>query len=92
MGMRPTIIAAAADKMRDWAASEGALKANWDATFRNWLRRDADRQRSQPKKWDQNPIGTLQREWNLPSVALDRIDDDDTGFGSIVHNRLGALN
>lgn len=30
------------ERMRDWAASSGARKASWDATFRNWLRRSAD--------------------------------------------------
>lgn len=30
---------AEAEKMRDWAAAEGASKRDWDATFRNWLRR-----------------------------------------------------
>lgn len=27
-----------ADKMRDWATANAARKADWDATFRNWLR------------------------------------------------------
>lgn len=30
---------AEAVKMRDWAAAEGKVKKDWDATFRNWLRR-----------------------------------------------------
>ncbi len=28
-----------ADAMRDWSASEGATSRDWDARFRNWLRR-----------------------------------------------------
>ena len=31
----------AATAMRDWAKAENARKADWDATFRNWLRREA---------------------------------------------------
>lgn len=27
-----------ADKLRDWAASKGESRKDWDATFRNWLR------------------------------------------------------
>lgn len=30
-----------ADKMRSWALGAAKRKANWDATFRNWLRRTA---------------------------------------------------
>lgn len=32
-------------KMRDWAKAENKTKADWDATFRNWLRRAAGDQR-----------------------------------------------
>lgn len=28
-----------ADKLRDWAASKGERKVNWDSAFSNWLRR-----------------------------------------------------
>jgi hypothetical protein len=31
-----------ATRMRDWARAEGAKKCDWDATFRNWIRRKAD--------------------------------------------------
>jgi len=28
-----------AEKLRDWAAANAVRKADWDATFRGWLRR-----------------------------------------------------
>lgn len=31
-----------AARMRDWALAEGATKKDWDATFRNWLRKSAE--------------------------------------------------
>lgn len=34
-----------ANRMRDWARAEGAKKCDWDATFRNWIRRKADEPR-----------------------------------------------
>lgn len=37
-----------AEDMRVWAKSSGALKADWDATFDGFLRRDADRLRVAP--------------------------------------------
>jgi hypothetical protein len=30
-----------ADQMRDWAISKGESKKDWDAAFRNWIRREA---------------------------------------------------
>lgn len=38
-----------AEDMRLWAASTGANKADWDATFHGFLRRDVDRLRVLPK-------------------------------------------
>lgn len=35
------------EKMRDWARSNAIIKADWDATFRNWLRR-AEENRGKP--------------------------------------------
>lgn len=36
----PTVTEAA--KFRDWAIAKGEVKADWDAAFRNWLRRAAE--------------------------------------------------
>lgn len=33
-----------ASRMRNWARGENARKADWDGTFQNWIRREADRQ------------------------------------------------
>lgn len=33
------------ETMRDWAEGEGAVKLNWNATFRNWLRRSGEKRR-----------------------------------------------
>lgn len=35
-----------ASRMRNWSKAEGARKCDWDATFRNWIRRAADDPRS----------------------------------------------
>jgi hypothetical protein len=35
-----------ADKFRDWVASDGVTKKDWEATFRNWLRNARPRQRA----------------------------------------------
>lgn len=35
-----------ADKFRDWCASDAVTKHDWEATFRNWLRRAQPRQRA----------------------------------------------
>ena len=37
-GERGVDVAEEAVKMRDWAASKGESRKDWDATFRNWLR------------------------------------------------------
>lgn len=34
-----------ADAMRDWADANAERKADWDAAFRSWLRRDAEKKR-----------------------------------------------
>lgn len=37
-GLSEDEVLAAADHMRDWATANARAKANWDLTFRNWLR------------------------------------------------------
>jgi len=39
------------ERMRDWAGNAGAkgLKSDWNAAFRNWLKRAADDRRTKPK-------------------------------------------
>lgn len=39
-----------ADKMRDWAESNAAKKASWDATFRGWLKRATPEKKPQESK------------------------------------------
>jgi hypothetical protein len=41
-------IALEVDRMRDWAKANGAVKKDWDATFRNWLRNDRRTPASRP--------------------------------------------
>ena len=36
-----------AERMRDWTLANGAVKKDWDATFRNWLRDERRRPRQQ---------------------------------------------
>lgn len=74
LGLFEPDIAAAADKMRDWVRSGHRISGCWDARFRNWLREDVERRRSQRRGWDQNPVGTLQQEWELQSHAMGHYD------------------
>lgn len=76
-GFAPAEISDAADKMRDWVRSGGRIDGCWDARFRNWLRENVERRKSQRKGWDQNPVGDLQRGYRLPSFALPPLDPDD---------------
>lgn len=65
----------AAERMRDWSRGSGKRMADWDATFRNWLRKDvANPPRVQR---DVDPIGQLRRDWNLPSFLAPVLDDDE---------------
>lgn len=47
-----------ANRMRDWAAAEGAKKQDWNAAFRNWIRRKAD----------ERPRSANGAGWRLPEV------------------------
>jgi hypothetical protein len=49
LGLAEREVRLAADRMRDWSIGDGKLKADWDATFRNWLRRDASEPRRRPE-------------------------------------------
>lgn len=49
LGLSQADVAMAADRMRDWSIGDGKLKADWDATFRNWLRKDASEPRRRPE-------------------------------------------
>lgn len=51
----------AADSMRDWAAANAERKADWDATFRNWVRRD-----QQFKRAPVLPQPRVTRPYELP--------------------------
>jgi hypothetical protein len=60
------------DRMRDWAKNAGAKgrKPDWNAAFRNWLKRTADERRSRPQ-------AALQRNSIADSFAiLDAVTDE----------------
>lgn len=76
-GFSPEQIAVAAETMRDWVRSGGRIRGCWNARFRLWLRDDVERQRSRRKGWDQNPVGTLQQEWELQSHAMGHYDPEE---------------
>jgi phage terminase large subunit len=42
-GMGEEQIRRAAENFRDWAVSNAVLKADWDATWRRWVRTDLER-------------------------------------------------
>ena len=42
LGLSDPAVQRAAERMRDWSLSKGQRLADWDAFFRNWLRRDAE--------------------------------------------------
>ena len=44
----PADIATAIESMRDWALADSVRKADWDATLRGWLRRDAAAGKARP--------------------------------------------
>ena len=51
-----------ADRMVDWAKGGGNCKVDWEATFRNWLRKDAE------EPAFRNGALQLIREEGMPSV------------------------
>ncbi len=60
------------ERMRDWAGNAGAkgLKSDWNAAFRNWLKRAADDRRNKPQ-------AAVQRNSNADSFAiLDAVFDE----------------
>jgi hypothetical protein len=61
-GMTEATVHRAADRMVDWAKAGGNRKVDWDATFRNWLRRDAE------EPAFHNGALQLIREEGMPSV------------------------
>lgn len=55
-----------ADKFRDWAASNGTTKKDWEATFRNWLRNAKPSNNAPPPNTVRyNPDGSVD-EASLP--------------------------
>lgn len=47
--------------MRDWSASSGNKKLDWDATFRNWLRRKSEQAPRRPQRQEDTPV--LEQNW-----------------------------
>jgi len=64
--MNEAEIGAEAERMRDWAKAKGALFADWDARFRNWLR-DTILRREEERRRRPTTTDDLRRDWNLPS-------------------------
>ena len=62
-GLQPDEVRSESERLRDWAAANGAVKADWDAFFRNWLRDAVYRKRAQPPPTTDD----LRRDWNLPT-------------------------
>ena len=46
LGLTEAQIATEAEKMRDWSKANNSAKADWDATFRSWLRTASERRQS----------------------------------------------
>lgn len=75
LGLTASDVHAASDRMADWAKAGAERKVDWDATFRNWLRKDAADRRK--PRHDPNPMATLRKEWGLGTFLAPQIDDDE---------------
>lgn len=56
-GLTEAGVRRAADQMRDWSLSGDHRKADWDATFRMWIRREAK------PLWERNPKPVSKLTW-----------------------------
>lgn len=54
-----------ADAMRDWAADKGATGKDWDARFRNWLRRATPDRQQRPDRAVASARGLIQAHHDL---------------------------
>lgn len=66
-------VTAQSDTMRDWATGEGKRKADWDSTFRNWMRKamaQEDAGRASIPGAASNPSTAASRRVEQTSLAL----------------------
>lgn len=79
-GLSEAEVLAAAAHMRDWAEAKGASKANWDLTFRNWLRTAiTDAQRGRRPVVIGVAVTEYERQRRIRLYAHDRTWRDEWG-------------
>jgi hypothetical protein len=54
--------------MVDWAMSKGERRADWDATFRNWVRREAGEGKLEPLPPKQRDLGIDPNDTSGPAT------------------------
>jgi len=85
VGLSRAEIAFEADRMRDWAAAKGEACHDWDARFRNWLRREAtDRNRANRRVPPKAVHDQIRDDWQLTSFLTPQFDDDKPPPGRLL--------
>ena len=72
LGLSPSVVIVAGDRMRDHVLATGKPPRNWEAKFRNWLRGDAERGRPKLSQFDQ-----IHMELGTTSLLMPLWNDDD---------------